>query len=135
MLKDQDLVNALRKCSGDGCNGCPQYGKYGRLDSRCINEIEQQAADALGNAKRHVEALMKEIEALRAENERLRLPPGETWTNGGRVRAMNDEELATVIMCPYDGEAESCRQAFPDMETCVECCVKWLRKPAEETKT
>lgn len=47
-------------------------------------------------------------------------------TNADRIRAMSDEELAEVIMCPYD-----CDSAFCGGNTFVKCRVGWLRQPAE----
>lgn len=49
-------------------------------------------------------------------------------TNADRIRAMSDEELAVVIMCPYDMEHPLCIQS----PKCVDCCLKWLQQPAEE---
>ena len=49
-------------------------------------------------------------------------------TNADRIRAMTDEQLAVVIMCPKEiGGAVSCEVDVP----CVECCQKWLQQPAE----
>lgn len=53
------------------------------------------------------------------------MPP---MTNADRIRAMSDEELAKIIMCPYDVDPDSC---CPE-STCLECCKKWLKQPAEE---
>lgn len=47
-------------------------------------------------------------------------------TNGDRIRAMSDEELAEVIMCPYGDVCE-----IWNKESCVECCLDWLKQPAE----
>lgn len=49
-------------------------------------------------------------------------------TKADRIRAMSDEELAKIIMCPYDVDPDSC---CPE-STCLECCKKWLKQPAEE---
>ena len=48
-------------------------------------------------------------------------------TNADRIRAMSDEELASVIMCPYqfDGELD-CKE-----HNCFQCSLKWLQQPAE----
>lgn len=48
-------------------------------------------------------------------------------TNGDRVRHMTDEELAEVIMCPYGSEPDLCCTKG----TCLDCCEKWLKEPAE----
>ena len=55
-------------------------------------------------------------------------------TYGGKAcreaREMDDEELAVVIMCPHDGDEDSCKGS-PDTQTCIKCCLEWLREPAE----
>ena len=62
--------------------------------------------------------------------------PDVVFTNADRIREMDDEALAGIIMCPYDGEIKDCRdEPFPaDMKTCIECSMKWLREPAEVLK-
>ena len=50
-------------------------------------------------------------------------------TNADRIRAMTDEELAVITMCPYNFGAEiDCYHAG----SCVECTTKWLKQPAED---
>lgn len=50
-------------------------------------------------------------------------------TNGDKIRAMSDEELAVITMCPNNFGAEiDCFRAG----SCAECCTKWLKQPAEE---
>lgn len=53
-------------------------------------------------------------------------------TNADRIRAMNDEELAKVIMCPLEivDSNVQCDKGLAD--SCVECSLKWLREPAGE---
>lgn len=53
----------------------------------------------------------------------------KAMTNADRIRAMTDEELAAVIMCPKENGTQvgSCIG-----KTCVECCLMWLRQPVEE---
>lgn len=55
-----------------------------------------------------------------------------TWCSPVRtkIREMDDEELAVVIMCPHDGDEDSCKGS-PDAQTCIKCCLEWLREPAE----
>lgn len=58
-----------------------------------------------------------------------------TVTNGDRIRAMSDEELAEsgLVPCPYndDGFGE-CKYGWHDREqTCEECIAEWLKQPAE----
>lgn len=50
-------------------------------------------------------------------------------TNGDRIRAMSDRELAIAIMCPYNMSEplpESCT-----FKGCIECSEEWLKKEAE----
>lgn len=42
-------------------------------------------------------------------------------TNADRIRSMTDEELAKVIMCPYERDYRDCK------EGCWECCFKWIK--------
>lgn len=53
-------------------------------------------------------------------------------SNADRIRAMSDEELADVIMCPMEISCISdlCEKNLS--YTCVECSLQWLREPAEE---
>lgn len=48
-------------------------------------------------------------------------PLYESMTNADRIRSMTDEELAKVIMCPYERDYRDCK------EGCWECCFKWLK--------
>lgn len=50
-------------------------------------------------------------------------------TNGDKMRAMSDSELALAIMCPYDMTdplPESCT-----FKRCIECSEEWLKKEEE----
>lgn len=51
----------------------------------------------------------------------------EQFTNGDRIRAMSDEELADIICCPIDGGTGLCLGIYD----CLACCLKWLKQPAE----
>lgn len=50
----------------------------------------------------------------------------EVLTNADRIRAMSDEELAEVIMCPCDCDLDWCGS-----NSSVERCLDWLRQPAD----
>lgn len=52
-------------------------------------------------------------------------------TNADRIRAMTDEELAEIIMCPYDNGLNSCSTD----SNCIGCCLKWLQQPCEGSPT
>lgn len=50
-------------------------------------------------------------------------------TNGDKIRAMSNKELAMAIMCPYDMSEplpESCT-----FKGCIECSEEWLKKEVE----
>ena len=49
-------------------------------------------------------------------------------TNADRIRAMTEEELAAIIMCPiqFDEKAD-CVDG-----NCFQCSLKWLQQEAEE---
>ena len=62
-------------------------------------------------------------------------------TNGDRIRNMNDEELAAVLMCPYDTVGDPIdimpcvkdgKQQFVGVEECRECSISWLRRESTE---
>lgn len=58
-------------------------------------------------------------------------------TNGDKIRQMTDEELAEILMCPYDDcgkMLENCEK-FKDVNRarrCQECSKAWLKREAEE---
>ena len=43
-------------------------------------------------------------------------------TNADRIRQMTDEELAGLIMCPYDKDGDCYGK------TCLDCCIDWLKQ-------
>lgn len=49
-------------------------------------------------------------------------------TNSERIRDMADEELAEIIMCPYDTDPSVCNYKG----VCLDCCLEWLKQPVEE---
>lgn len=58
-------------------------------------------------------------------------------TNGDMVRQMSDEDLALVLMCPYDTAGDPvdimpCIKEYgtmnPTQEYCHACLVKWLKR-------
>lgn len=62
-------------------------------------------------------------------------------TNADIIRNMPDEELAMIIMCPYDTAGEEIMPCILDGEDpefmpqgrCFECTTKWLKKEAKES--
>ena len=63
-------------------------------------------------------------------------------TNGDKIRKMTDEELAHIIMCPYDTVGDDITPIMPCLvindittaETCRKCTMEWLAKEALEPK-
>lgn len=51
----------------------------------------------------------------------------ESVKNSDRIRNMTDEELAAIIMCPYEIDASMC---ISD-RNCIKCSLKWLQSPEE----
>lgn len=49
-------------------------------------------------------------------------------TFGDKIRSMNDDELAEIIMCPYDTDPSVCSYKG----TCEKCCLEWLKQPVED---
>ena len=63
----------------------------------------------------------KTVEFVKAEPPTAKAAP--PTTNADRIRAMSDEELAAIVMCPYDG----CNRSDGK---CYECSLEWLQSPA-----
>lgn len=55
-------------------------------------------------------------------------PDPVPMTNADHIRAMSDEELASVIMCPYDVEPNLCYSR----KSCYACSLDWLKLPYKE---
>lgn len=63
-------------------------------------------------------------------------------TNGDKIRAMTDEELAAVIMCPYDTAGDPLdimpcvvdggTLEFVPANKCIACSVAYLQREAKE---
>ena len=63
-------------------------------------------------------------------NERQGFKPK---TNADRIRNMTDEELALVIMCPYDNLPGECTCEEDDSRAnCIKCCLEWLQAEVKE---
>lgn len=51
--------------------------------------------------------------------------PDVVFTNADKIREMDDETLAAVVMCPHGGACPG------NAKTCIKCCLDWLRESAE----
>ncbi len=65
--------------------------------------------------------------AIKAMEDSARASARDLITNGDRIRAMTDDQLADVVMCPYDA---ACLDGDIE-ERCAACCLKWLQAKAE----
>ena len=63
-------------------------------------------------------------------------------TMADKIRSMSEEELAAVLMCPYDMDEtpfdkmpchQNGRQELVTVEECRKCCVNWLKSEAEKS--
>ena len=51
-------------------------------------------------------------------------------TNAEKIRNMSIEDMAAVIMCPYDMP-----EPLPEMckeKTCMQCTIEWLQKESQK---
>lgn len=87
-------------------------------------------------------------DALRFEyNETLKALQSEVevdykQTNADKIRAMSDEELAKIILCPYDTAGKPIDimpcvkdgniQELVSPEDCKKCMLEWLQSEVEE---
>ena len=97
---------------------CPHCG--GKLRSETLGWICEKCRgfiDMQGNFHEYIEKPF--------------MPP---MTNADRIRAMSDQELAGVIMCPMEINSIKDLCAKNPGHTCVECSLQWLQEPAEEVK-
>lgn len=53
-------------------------------------------------------------------------------TNGDRIRAMTDREIAEWLSCPAVVEGKPCFYPGPREKMCLDCCFDWLREPVKE---
>lgn len=75
------------------------------------------------DAKEHLSTMDKDYRLVREFIKSQR-----KQSNADRIRNMTDEELAEIIMCPFDTDPSVCRYKG----TCLDCCLDWLKQPVEE---
>lgn len=108
-----------------------------------ITEIDQEA---FLRGYPHPTYLIKGMNGAFSENvldklERVELQTERT--NVDKIRNMSVDDLAAVIMCPYDTAGETkeimpCIQEGEDLEftkKCMECCKAWLQKEVTNGKS
>ncbi len=55
-------------------------------------------------------------------------------TNADMIRQMTNEELETVLMCPFESgfwDGYKCKDGLQS-DDCADCVGKWLKEPAPE---
>ena len=95
---------------------------------------------ALNFAVDRANGFMDDVEEMQSNEKEKEKDNRKPQTNIDRIRTMSEEELAAVIMCPYDldetsfGEKIPCyqngRQELVTEEECHKCCVNWLKSEA-----
>lgn len=94
-----------------------------RAGIRTVEELRQKRTWELQSIRSFGVGCLREVkEALE------RLEAAKPFTNADRIRGMSDDELAAIIMCPYDGDKDLCSRPG----SCTACCAEWLRQPAAE---
>lgn len=56
-------------------------------------------------------------------------------TNGDKIRAMSDEELARIIMCPNDAGIAEITCSKNESCDCYACCLNWLETRQRRNKS
>ena len=89
-----------------------------------------------------MESFMDDVEEMQSNEKEKEKDNRKPQTNIDRIRTMSEEELAAVLMCPYDvdetsfGEKIPCyqndRQELVTEEECRKCCVNWLKSEVKE---
>lgn len=54
--------------------------------------------------------------------------PDVVFTNADKIREMDDEALAFIIMCPRDDDYKC---LGPGKESCIKCRLDWMRESVE----
>ena len=88
-------------------------------------EIAANGATVNGKTKAPADLTTREVKQIVAERT-TQTRPKRHKTNGDRYRAMSDEELAVLIMCPY--EDYGCVKAGAE---CVACTLEYLKSESK----
>ncbi len=65
-------------------------------------------------------------------NDAIELTARNKVTNFERIKNMSAREMATLIMCPYEGKDGFDAMKCLEPEGCLECSLKWLESEAVE---
>ena len=121
-----------------------QITMIGEEGKRKFNRKEQCADTIAKIVKSHFGAddvTVAGVQDFIWENKKHKM--AAALTNADRIRNMSIDDLAAVIMCPYDTAGEDkdimpCAQEGEDPEftkKCFECCKEWLRKEVDHGET
>ena len=88
-------------------------------------EIATNGATVNGKTKAPADLTTRDVKQIVAERT-TKTRPKRHKTNGDRYRAMSDEELAVLIMCPY--EDYGCVKAGAE---CVACTLEYLKSESK----
>ena len=102
--------------------------------------FSENVLDKLERVEPKTERIEPKTERIEPKTERIE--PKTVLTNADNIRNMSLEDLAAVIMCPYDTagdpkEIMPCIQEGEDPEftkKCLECCKAWLQKEVSSGK-
>lgn len=98
-------------------------------DDKTAPKMELSVDELRYIASINVERCRAEAELREMKNKRY------SRTNADRIRSMSDEELADIILCPYDTEGnpiEIMLQKLVSPDNCKKCMIEWLQSEEEE---
>ena len=81
------------------------------------------------NCFNYIAEYCEELNDIRDANDERDCVFFKPLTNGDRMRRMNDEELAAIIMCPYELDYGSC---IGNGLRCIDCCKRYLAEEVRE---
>ena len=101
------------------------------LSVRSYNALKRARIDTVEELKAMSDEQLQRVRGLGAQSiEEIRQKLC-TKTNADMYRAMTDEELAAVIMCPHDADSPNeCGRE----ERCYDCCLKFLLESMREVR-
>ena len=129
-----ELVKVLRET--DFSDGCPCGAEPLCKEKDCVILQAACAIEELSKPK-----WIPVTERLPENEMKLNVPASDVRsvhiTNGDRIRAMSDEELAVLIgdnidcaVCREMHDSDYCPKPYPG--TCYDCWLDWLRQEAKE---
>ena len=125
MTRDE-VLEALRCCASDNCNGCPHNRCL--IGTSCIGRTMREAADLIEFQQRSLEALTKMDEGLKMRGSTLK----EFLRRGDEIvqepRDPTGPRGPIGLPCPVCGSKNVFWNAEKDINTCADC--GWQGKEA-----